>query len=100
MNNSETSKAQEETEHVKEVFEKDLRTERPNWQEAYELADKGLEKYRLTWKREFRGVRENLADIISLVLARRDKKIEELKKELSNFEPGRPGWRRIKEESL
>ena len=35
---------------------------------AYKIGDAGLEKYRTTWKKEMRGVRECLADVISEAL--------------------------------
>lgn len=34
------------------------------WKQAYQIGDAGLEKYRKTWKREYRGCRDCLADVI------------------------------------
>ena len=34
------------------------------WKQAYQIGDLGLEKYRKTWKKEFRGCRDCLADVI------------------------------------
>ena len=34
------------------------------WKQAYQIGDAGLEKYRKTWKKEYRGCRDCLADVI------------------------------------